>query len=297
MKRAMQAVLRRVLAVPETTRKHPACLVLKKYYLSNAFIPNHQVQTRAKFLRTKGSSKEKPTKRFLVCDNMNGSSPCSILRQIEMRVSPKSPIEKSTQQTSSLLTLSQRFCKSYLSTSERYPLYWDDTIETLKYFALELGGPNISLNDVDNAIQSYSREEEVSEGSIQDIAIRKRMRKESILQERIRALCTPRYEKIISIIVTQTSQSDTALGMKFVIQLRHDLLSLIKYLRQDELQSQENKEFLLFRLKTINDDVKRMLSAWFSAGILGKDLAFTLEKHVSSLTRTNNDQKLTSFTH
>jgi hypothetical protein len=211
-----------------------------------------------------------------------------ILKQIVGRILEKNveTEEVAEDAASSLQSLCTTLCESYLSISDT-PQYWDSRRELIEFFALELGGPSTSLGDIAQAMRSYLREEEYLEendnakGSPdEESRARRTIRKESIIQERIRQNCAPDYEKVIKSILTQTSQRDASLGMQFVIQLRHDVLDFIASLRrEDELrketkgksdESPDGKELLMFRLRCTDGDLRRMLSMWFSAGILGK---------------------------
>jgi hypothetical protein len=130
----------------------------------------------------------------------------------------------------------------------------------LDYFSLELGAVNPTVHELD-AVRAAAHDSTSL------------IRYETILQRRIRPMCIPQYERIFSSLLAHV-------GMKFLVQLRQDLLLYIhKLQRFDEFEDSNTtvststpptrSEFCLFRLKLMNDDMKRMFSAWFSAGLLG----------------------------
>jgi hypothetical protein len=130
----------------------------------------------------------------------------------------------------------------------------------LDYFSLELGAVNPTVHELD-AVRAAAHDSTSL------------IRYETILQRRIRPMCVPQYERIFSSLLAHV-------GMKFLVQLRQDLLLYIhKHQRYDDCEDSNatvsnstppsRSEFCLFRLKLMNDDMKRMFSAWFSAGLLG----------------------------
>ena len=245
----------------------------------------------------------------------------------------------------SIHELASHLCQAYLQLtdvdqSDRYTyteiLAMQERV--LNQLALELGGPNPSLHEIEKTIQSYLREVDASSSSstgIPSLFLDKAatadhfdegnhrgqhlhlpeqiVRYEAIIHERIRPICTPRYEVLFSSILAHTAMGN-ALGMKFIVQLRQDLLHYIQRLHdegkgirsqhhspkqeeEDFIQSDKedilqkacykNKEFILFRLKQMNEDLKRMLSTWFSAGILGKYCLRCLHFHSPFSNRSN----------
>jgi hypothetical protein len=130
----------------------------------------------------------------------------------------------------------------------------------LDYFSLELGAVNPTVHELD-AVRAAAHDSTSL------------IRYETILQKRIRPMCVPQYERIFSSLLAHV-------GMKFLVQLRQDLLLYIHKLQHCDDYEDSNatvsnstpptrSEFCLFRLKLMNDDMKRMFSAWFSAGLLG----------------------------
>lgn len=116
--------------------------------------------------------------------------------------------------------------------------------QVLNHLALQLGPENPTRHDLETAMTFYPEHEE-----------HKSIPFETILQRRIRPMCRPKYELIFSSLLTHV-------GMQFIVQLRQDLLQYIP-------QQKDQNSFLFFRLQQMNQDMKLMLSAWFSAGLLG----------------------------
>jgi hypothetical protein len=126
--------------------------------------------------------------------------------------------------------------------------------QVLNHFALELGAVNPTIHELDTV-----------RAAAHDSA--SLIRYETILQKRIRPMCIPQYERIFASLLTHV-------GMKFLVQLRQDLLHYIHQIQHLSNPNYPNStattsEFCLFRLKLMNEDMKKMFSAWFSAGLLG----------------------------
>ena len=98
------------------------------------------------------------------------------------------------------------------------------------------------------------------------------------MTQRLRDACKPMYEHIFHFI----DQTDRILGMSFLVQLREDIRSkiyIMNHSRNSHLHQTHNNNnnnnnnkqsrTILQRIKQLDSDLEKMLSLWFSAGILG----------------------------
>jgi hypothetical protein len=82
--------------------------------------------------------------------------------------------------------------------------------------------------------------------------------------QRIRQLCTPRYERIFHYILGSANQD---LGVAFLVKLRQDIREMIHWLRFSE-QDQQSARPELSKLRAIERDIQTILTSLFRPGVL-----------------------------
>jgi len=95
------------------------------------------------------------------------------------------------------------------------------------------------------------------------------------VQKRLREICRPKYEDIFLRLL---SEADEGMAPSFFLQLREDILAMIKFLDAYNAKSSTDVDMetnLAFpieiaQLRHLEEDLKHLLSILFSAGALGE---------------------------
>ena len=136
------------------------------------------------------------------------------------------------------------------------------------------------MDDLSAALDAdVERDDAVSGG--EDAGAKRQATTKAVLaaQRRLREALTPKYEHVFHVVSQQPG------GMKFLVDMRHDLMSVISARRRRRRQSGSNDGQALpadgavapdaapvlpvsAELGSLEEDLKRLLTEWFSVGFL-----------------------------
>ena len=199
-------------------------------------------------------------RRFLGSNGENGeeSMRClHTLRELQNRISDKKnglPQELSAKLCRQYLDLDSSLARSNNITDEGELM---NVTAIKRMFLQELvsnSGPNIT--SISEHVRNYTKVVKQTETNDNET---KRSLLSSIRQ--LRHSCKPKYEELFETLLSEAEHSE---GMHFLIKLREDLRQAI-FFGQSSSSSTENYNA---ELREMDVNLKRMLSVWFSSGIL-----------------------------
>lgn len=166
--------------------------------------------------------------------------------------------KRSSYQKVSAANLTSDFCRTYLSLPHLNISTWRDggASDKLQFLELLLKDEyNVDVTTLASAMTILLKQsDQVSNKSIQ----------------RIRELCTPRYERIFKYILGASHQD---LGVTFLVKLRQDIREVIHWLKfsegeQQPREQQQSTQLDVTKLRAIEHDLQTILTSLFRPGVL-----------------------------
>jgi len=130
-----------------------------------------------------------------------------------------------------------------------------DRKAVLRYLAVDCAP---SKENIGSAVQHYQSFLDASSGDL-DLVPSPSIR-------RLQDACTPEYERIVRLLLEQNA----AAGMRFLLELRRDVLRWLPWLQQQHQRNSlgDGHQELVACLKQLDGHLREVFSTWFAPGML-----------------------------
>lgn len=165
--------------------------------------------------------------------------------------------EGSSYRNISTANLSSDFCRAYIALPHISVSSWRGGDSSVKNHFLDFllkSKYGIDENGLASAINNSLHHHEQGDGGSERISYK--------TIQRIRQLCTPRYERIFQYILGSANQD---LGVAFLVKLRQDIRD---WLRLSSQRDQQSPQPDLSKLRAIERDIQTILTSLFRPGVL-----------------------------